>query len=149
MKEDNVLAISFGEIAFLLLFAFAIIGVVETIKDDQTITELNSIQNRLLAEKDSLEKKLKGLPRCSEIDVYNDWLFTATIISRDKFQINNNEYTIAGILNKYKKEIVLAKKYNCRHIVKFHFLSTINADDYSFARKLLERYFYVKDEGAI
>lgn len=157
MKTDeSIMSFTFGEFAFLLFFSFAIIAAYNiAIQQKEQLdyeSKLNqiSIENQyLVGQVDSLKIELgpKGLPRCLDVGIYDDWLFQATIVGKNQFVIGNNIYSFQEIINIYDKELKEAE-CKCRHIVKFDFTDDIKSSDLSYSRKLLEQIFYVKDLGA-
>lgn len=87
------------------------------------------------------------LPSCAELNKNSDWLFTATVIAEDSFEINGRALTLAGIRKEFAEQLADAKKQGCVQRIHVSFEEGMSAQVYDSALKGLRRWFYPTSLG--
>jgi len=121
-------------------------------KNELSATDAEKIREENIALRLEIESSRKNLkskitPPCAELDKSSGWLFTATITSRNSFEIEGKTLALDGILKKYADQLADAKKRGCVQQVHIYFMSGISAGDFDYATKRLGAYFYPASLG--
>ncbi len=144
---DGIISISFGEIAFLLLFIFMTFFYYEYSNIEQLEGELEKTQGELASKEKQLNEinsKLAELknrsrqkPTCKQLSsdlgiselisdyINNNFLFHCVIIGRDQYLIMEEKkvYDYNELKRKLSKNISLAEKHSCAHTATYQYVS--------------------------
>ena len=165
MIRTDMLGWTLAELALALLFALLAAFIpsyraeIERIKKLEAASKneisaadaekLRQENAALRAEFEASRKNLRSkiMPPCSELDKNSGTLFTATVTSRNSFEIGGKTLTMDGILRKYADQIADAKKRGCVQQVRIYFSSGMSAGDLDYATKRLGGTFYQTSLG--
>jgi hypothetical protein len=121
---------------------------------NRQIAELQAEKYRLQGRVDAFNAsrpnlRSVALPSCAEIKLTSDWLFTAAIQGQDRYEVEGvGTVTIAQILERFHNEMEEGRIHGCVQRVRVRVGKNISAEDYDFALRRLEQYFYPKKLGS-
>jgi hypothetical protein len=112
--------------------------------------EIYQLQNRINTFTPSRPNlRSVALPSCAETKVRADWLFTAIIRGQNRYDIGHSgSLSIEDIVERFHAEMEDGRIHGCVQRVQVYVGSNVSAQDYDFALRRLERYFYPKKLGA-
>jgi hypothetical protein len=163
MKED-IISITLTELSLVLLFVVIVISysdaLIGTIKIksatdvkalkatlQRSDTELNRLREELMRTKMDLERKrLKSQqrPSCTEKGIIDGFLESVTILGERKYQLSGVGYDDTALKKYFGDELTIAEKHDCVHSIIVYHEPTVPLDQYLYALKKLERWFYIK-----
>jgi hypothetical protein len=165
VRQTDLLGWTLAELALALLFALfaafapSYLAEVKRIqqlqaaaknsvsRDEAEELRLENIALRLQLEASRKDLRSKITPPCSELDKDSGTLFTATVESRDFFEIEGKTMRLDQILRKYANQLADAKARGCVQQAHIYFDPTISATDFDYATKRLGMYFYLGSLG--
>lgn len=154
--RESVLGITFSEVAFTLLFAAVISGVLifQELNVEGALAEERA--RRAAVEQGELRRKLQELGeklnekqgKLSDIPpaCLGGPLFEATIDRGKRYLVGGVVHTLNELATRYGDEIANARRIPCVHRVAARISSGLTADEYVAGLKGLELYFYVRKE---
>ena len=166
MTKSDLLGWTLAELALALLFAiFAIFTptIQRLTLRAKGLEQENKRTHELIAENEQLRReeatlrasinasranlKSKLTPPCSELDKSAGWLFTATVMGPDSFEIGGAPLTLAKIRERYSSDLADAKKKGCMQRIRINFEGTMSAQTYDLAKRRLDTLFYSASLG--
>jgi Tfp pilus assembly protein PilE len=163
--RTDLLGWTLAELALALLFAFFAAFVPSYVAEVQRIKRLEAEAKKAVtaADVEKLRKensdlrsgieasrkdlKSKLTPPCAELDKNSTWLFTATVTSRDSFDIEGEAFTLDGIERKYAEQLKEAKRRGCIEKARIYIKAGMSAGDFDYAYKRLGSDFYLASLG--
>jgi hypothetical protein len=99
------------------------------------------LQSEIEASRKNLKSRIT--PSCAELDKNSGWLFSATVTSRDSFEIDGETLALDGILKKYADQLADAKRRGCIQQARIYFDPSISAADLDYAYERLRMRLYL------
>lgn len=170
MDDDQTVTLTLVELSLFLVFSILFLWITEahpeeSVEDiDEIKRELELTKNRLSSleqENEILKENLKKLeaqqdklstrkPGCDEPDFgRQDYLFTAVVYGKDKFEIGGNLLRFDQIEERFREQNARAERLGCVHLIRLAFRKGLDADTYHVARQRLGRRYYPKPVGPV
>ena len=155
MRRFTVMGFTEAELGFVIAAVFAALSV-SVIKDRPQTADLVAENQKLLAQRDSLErafaafkdsakKRSNKVPRCAEKGETADPVADIKILGRNSYELARERTNALGISQRLDSLVARSRSLGCRYLVRTHATAGVDGPDHSAAVRRLWAWFDIDE----